>query len=481
MKKNSIFKAIIVAFLVYVVASWIIPGGVIQNGAYVKGDISPVGLADIFIYPLSTLSTSIFVMVALVVLLIGALYGVLNRTGAYSKLIENIAKKFKGKEKSFLVISVILFAVLSSLTTLTLPILIIVPLFIAVILTLGFSKMTAFLSTIVPMLVGNMATLFGYNMDGYSYTNYFYGVKSADNMLFKAILLVVATGILVFYVVKTSKLAKKTAKKTTKKVEEKKEEIVIPFVSGKNTTKKSEKGIVITLSILFVLAIVGLFNWAGAFELNKTIFDTLHENITKVTINNFAILSNIIGQLNPLGYWSNYELAMLLVIATFVVGKVYKLKCNEILDSAVEGIKEMLPVAFVAALAGILLLVVNSVTATFMPTIFNFFIGLTKNLNAFSFAALSAIGSVTYSQFPYLMNALYDPVSTLYAENIKQAVYVMQVMFGYTMLLVPTSVGLVIGLQLLGISYKEWLKENWKLLLSLLVVGLILSVLVVLI
>ena len=52
MKKNSIFKAIIVAFLVYVVASWIIPGGVIQNGAYVKGDISPVGLADIFIYPL---------------------------------------------------------------------------------------------------------------------------------------------------------------------------------------------------------------------------------------------------------------------------------------------------------------------------------------------------------------------------------------------------------------------------------------------
>ena len=116
-----------------------------------------------------------------------------------------------------------------------------------------------------------------------------------------------------------------------------------------------------------------------------------------------------------------------------------------------------------------------------MPTIFNFFIGLTKNLNAFSFAALSAIGSVTYSQFPYLMNALYDPVTTLYAENIKQAVYVMQVMFGYTMLLVPTSVGLVIGLQLLGISYKEWLKENWKLLLSLLVVGLILSVLVVLI
>jgi len=481
MKKNSIFKAIIITFLVYVLASWIIPGGAIQNGVLTKGNINPVGLTDIILYPLSTLTTSIFVIVSIIVLLIGALYGVFNRTGAYSKLIENIAKKFSGKEKSFLVISILVFGILAGLTSLTLPILILVPLFIAIILTLGFSKMTAFLSTIVPLLVGNMATLFGYNMDGYSYTNYFFGVKSVDNMLYKAILLVVSLGLVLFYVVKTSKLAKKSTKKTTKKVEEKKEEIVIPFVSGKNTTKKSEKGIVITLCVLTVVALVGLFNWAGAFDLTKTIFDTLHENITKVTINDFAILSHIIGQLNPIGYWSNYELAMLIIIATFIVGKVYGLKCNEIIDAAVEGMKEMLPVAVVAALSGILLLVVNSVTNPFMPTVFNFFIKLTKGLNAFAFGAMSLIGSTTYSQFPYLMNALYDPVTSLYAENIKQAVYVMQVMFGYAMLLVPTSAGLVIGLQLLGISYKEWLKENWKLLLGLLVVGLILSVIVVLI
>jgi uncharacterized ion transporter superfamily protein YfcC len=49
----------------------------------------------------------------------------------------------------------------------------------------------------------------------------------------------------------------------------------------------------------------------------------------------------------------------------------------------------------------------------------------------------------------------------------------MQTMYGFVMMLVPTSVGLVVGLEYLGISYKEWFKENWKLLLSLLVGALV--------
>ena len=145
------------------------------------------------------------------------------------------------------------------------------------------NKMTALLSTIVPILVGNMATLFGYNVDGYSYTTYFFGVKSTDNLLYKAILFVVATGFLVFYVVKTSKIAKakKTTKKTTKttKKEVVEEKVTIPFISGKYTTKKGTKGIVITLSALSILALVGLFNWAGALNVPKTIFPLVSRGI----------------------------------------------------------------------------------------------------------------------------------------------------------------------------------------------------------
>ena len=143
MKKNSIIKAIVITFLIYVLASWVIPSGTIQNGVFTKGKTSPVGISDIFIYPISTSITSIFVLGGVVILLIGALYGVMNKTGVYTNLVEGSVKKFKGKEKSFLVISILLFAVLASLTTLTLPLLILVPFFVDVILSLGFNKMTA--------------------------------------------------------------------------------------------------------------------------------------------------------------------------------------------------------------------------------------------------------------------------------------------------------------------------------------------------
>ena len=161
MKRNSMIKAIIITFLAYVVLSWIIPGGTFSSGVFTKGTTAPIGIGDIFIYPISTSITSIFVLTGLIVLLIGGLYGVMNKTGVYTKIVEGTAKKFEGKEKAFLVITILLFAILASLTTLTLPLIVMVPFFVAVILTLGFNKMTALLSTIGAILVGNMGTIFG--------------------------------------------------------------------------------------------------------------------------------------------------------------------------------------------------------------------------------------------------------------------------------------------------------------------------------
>jgi uncharacterized ion transporter superfamily protein YfcC len=98
MKKNSIIKAIAITFFVYILLSWIVPTGSYQNGVFTKGTTSPVGISDFFIYPVSTAITSIFVLTALVILLIGGLYGVMNKTGAYQKFVEGTVKKFEGKE-----------------------------------------------------------------------------------------------------------------------------------------------------------------------------------------------------------------------------------------------------------------------------------------------------------------------------------------------------------------------------------------------
>ena len=172
---------------------------------------------------------------------------------------------------------------------------------------------------------------------------------------------------------------------------------------------------------------------------------------------------------------------MLLAITILVIGYIYNLKLKDTFEAAVEGMKEMLPVAVVAVLANILLLVVNSVESTYFAAIYNFFFNIHKGFNFIVISVVSFIGSIGYSDFPYLLNSVYDPMNAKYAKHIKDIVFIIQAMYGYAMLLVPTSVGLVAGLQYLNISFKEWFKENWRLLVSLLLVSLIMIIILVLI
>ena len=128
MKKNSLLKAIGILFLVYVILSWIIPTGYFSNGEFTSNSTIPVGIFDLILYPLITATSSVFILTALVFIMIGAFYGVLNKTKSYPRLLDNLKSNFKGKEKVVLIVTTVLFTVLSSLTGLTLPLFVFVPL-----------------------------------------------------------------------------------------------------------------------------------------------------------------------------------------------------------------------------------------------------------------------------------------------------------------------------------------------------------------
>ncbi len=493
MKKNNLLKTIAILFFAYVVLSWIIPGGTFSEGQLTKTGTSPLGIGDIFIYPISTSITSIFVLIGVCILLIGALYGVMNATGAYKKLVEGLALKFKGKEKSFLVISILMFAILSSLTTLYLPLFVLVPLFVAVILSLGYNKMTALLSTVGAILVGMIGTTYGYNTGGYNYINYFFELGINSNIIYKVALFVLVTVVLLVFVIKTSKLevvkkkttkkeTKSETKKTTKKeVKEDTQKVLIPLYDEKQKGSKKATGLVIILALTVIISLVSMFNWAGALGVEKTWFDTVYTKITEVKLNGYPIFANILGSINPFGYWSNYEFAMLLMISILLIGLIYNLKCSDLFEAVKNGMKEMIPVAVVVIFANVLLLIVNSVDATFFPVVANALFGVTKGLNVITMSLISGIGSIMFSDFPYLMNALYDPIKSLYTDTYSIAVVIMQAIYGFVMMIVPTSVILVAGLSYLDVSYKEWLKNNWKLLVSLLIAILIVSIIMILV
>lgn len=473
MKKNSLLKAMIAAFIVYVVLSWIIPVGYFSGTDLTTSGTEPVGLVDLIKYPLTTAVTSVFSLIVLVVLLIGGFYGVLNKTGAYSEFVEKVASKFKGKEKRFLIISILVFAILTSLTALELPILILVPFFITVILLLGYDKLVAFLSTFGAILVGNMGSTYGFNINGY--ISYFLSVDINKFIVWRAILFLIITILYIVIVVKISKgrLGNTTLNTKKKKKAEKSEasdnlELEIPFYEKSSGVKNKKSAIpMISLFIvIFIVTLIGMYNWTTGLEI--TFFDDIYESIISFKIGGNSVFQYLMGAtVDSLGYWTNYDLAVAIVVMTLLISWLYSISIKDTLSAFKDGMKKMLPVAGYVILANVIFLVANSSTTgyNFYPTIADKILGLTKHYNIATMGVTAIVGGFMFNDFPYMLNMLYSYISSAYGKNLEIVGLTLQAFHGLVMFLLPTSVYMVIGLKYLELPYKEYLKNIWKYLL----------------
>lgn len=457
MKKNNILKALGILFLLYVLVSWIIPAGYFNNGQYTGTTIMPIGLFDIVIYPFMALTSSVFVLMAIDVLLIGALYGVMNKTCFYSNLLDKLVKKFKGNEKKVLIISTVLFTLLSSLTGLNLVLIIFVPMVATLLMLLGYSKVTSMLATIGGILAGNIASLYGSNIAGYAtYLN----SNVNDNIIIKICFLVFVMVVLTLFTVKSS---------------DKKEKVKDIKLYEKNTNKvKLTKGVV-TLSLMFIILVVAMYNWSMTFNID--LFDKIHESITGFKLGNFPLFSYLIGSIPAFGHWTNYDLGFTLIVVTFIIGKLYKLSFKEIIDASVEGIKEMLPVSLMVMVANILFLLmnVNSNGYTFYNTMISKTVG--DSVAYLPFGLVTAIGSLLYNDFPYLLSTVYSATAPL-TDKYNVIFMLTETIHGIVQFIAPTSVVLVIGLMYFDIDYVKWLKNIWKLLLCIFILSLIVVIII---
>ncbi len=480
MKKNSLIKAIVGIFLAYVVASWIIPAGYFSGSELYADGTVPVGLIDLIRYPIIACTSSIFTLSALVILLVGGFYAVLNKTGVYGKVVEGLKKKFKGKEFNFIIISTVLFAVLSSLTALTIPLFVLVPFFVAVLMSLGYKKLTAFMSTIGAILVGNMASTYGFNINGY--LTYFLELDMNATILYRIIFLVVCVGILIFAIYKMSAkdLEKKTTRKSTKKSDktEEVEEVIIPLYDGVVDKKKSATPMIAVVIVMMLVAFVSMYNWSNGLGIE--LFNNIYESIVGFEINGYPIFKNLIGSVDPFGYWSNYELSVLIILATLLIGWIYNIKFSELVEEFMGGVKKMLKVALYVLLANVIFLMMNSDSYGYniFATVADFFLG--DKFNAFAMSATGLVGGLLYNDFPYMLNSLYSYLVTVFTE-FEVIGLILQYIHGFVMLIVPTSVILVVGLTYLEIPYVEYLKKTWKYLLMFLAAIILVLVVAVLV
>ena len=189
-----------------------------------------------------------------------------------------------------------------------------------------------------------------------------------------------------------------------------------------------------------------------------------------------------LGNIDPMGYWTNTEFCMLIVIAILLIKWLYNIKLSDAFEGFVNGVKEMVPVAIYVFIANILFFIINSHVgdsgSTIFPTIANFFLSMTKKFNVLTFGFASIVGSIIYNDFPYMVNSLLEPINSL-TKDYALVGMLTQSVHGLVMLVAPTSVILVIGLKYFDVSYKEWFKNIWKyLLIALIAVIIIITIMI---
>ena len=265
-KKHSILKIAVILMLLIMLVSNFLPGR--------YESIERIGAADLLTNYLSIVLQN-FSYVVLFVLTVGGFYGVLSKTPSYKKLLDNIVTKAKPSSKKFVFITMIVFAIVTSLTGMTMPLFVFVPLVVTVILLLGYDKLVAFSATFGSIIVGYIGGVF-VNFPNPStgaintYETYIGMDEQFANTFPKLLLLFAGLALLIYFVDKHIKNVE--AKKVKYDLKDD-GELLIAEVKGKYKDIKTWPLIVI-LSLTFIILVIGMLPWNQLFSIS--VFSDFH-------------------------------------------------------------------------------------------------------------------------------------------------------------------------------------------------------------
>ncbi|HHU54777.1 MAG TPA: hypothetical protein GXZ63_03050 [Mollicutes bacterium] len=470
MKKYNLIKVLGITFFIAVLLTWIIPAGQFSEGTFHSEGIAPLGVLDLFRTPLITFAN--FIQYGMAFLAIGGLYGVMNKTGVYSIIVDKIVKKFKEKKQSFLIFTIILFTLLSSLVGINMLLFVLVPFFATVLLLLGYSKITSLVTTVGSMLVGELGATYSSSVN--TPLRYFFNISVHNEIITRIIFLIIIATLFVMFVLHSAK------KEVTD--DEKKGKLDIPLYKKNVKKDRTPLPLIIVCAFALLLLLIGMFDWVYSFDIN--VFREMHQSIMEVNINGFPIISNLIGSVNSLGNWSIYDLTLILIMLSLVLAWLYSLNLKDTIDSFIAGAKEMLPVALYATLVNILFSAIyfGQSGGDIFTTISNFLLNITESLNMVTMSLVSIIGSFFYNDFIQFSNVLSSITSTVYDNTLlyPKIVLILQFMHGLVMFVAPTSILLISGLAYFKISYKEWLQYIWKFLIKALLISIVVLIIMML-
>ena len=475
MKKHSLTKILGILLVLLLIVSYILPGR--------QEIVSRIGIADPLLDNLSIVLQN-FSYIIIFALAVGGFYGVLNKTGSYKKLLDNIVTKAKPLGKKFIYLVIILFAVITSMTGMTVPLFAFIPFVVAIILLLGYDKLVALTATIGSIVVGYIGGVFVnfVNPNTYGTNTYeeFVGLETKFANTFPKLLLLFAGIALLIYFV--NKHIKAVEEKKVKYELTEDSELLISEVKGNYKDIKTWPLITI-LSLMFVILVIGIIPWNSLFGI--TVFTDFHKWLTGLSIKEFAVVPNIISSgLPALGEWTAsgnpmavYVYAtMLLIFVTFILALVNRVKLDDAVDNFVEGNKKMLPATIVITIAyTVLVCAFNNGFLELLITKYGKFNYGISSLLAF-------LGCILNVDSTWIIAGAFSPIVNLITdESIYASVaMLLQGIYGIALLVGPTSLILIIALTYFDVPYTTWIKYIWRFILSLVILVALVTVLVVL-
>ena len=188
MKKYDLFKIVGITILFVALLTWLIPVSQYTGNEMYVGDISRLGIANLFATGIYSLNTIMYQVTFLLVL--GGFYGLLSSIDAYKTLINKIVKKLEGKEIVFVLVTSFAFAGLASITSDIYQMLIFVPFIITIISNLKMDKITALCTTFGSILIGRLGAT--YSPYAYNYLNSYFSIDFNSEIITKIAIFVLS-------------------------------------------------------------------------------------------------------------------------------------------------------------------------------------------------------------------------------------------------------------------------------------------------
>lgn len=433
MKKYNVFKVIGISILISIVLSFLVPSTTFDSyGKASTGNINPVSFIDTFSNGITSLS--VFLNTFIYILSIGVLYFVLNKTGKYKEIVNNTAYKFKDKKNVFVILSILMFGIVTAIIGDMIPMLVFVPMFIDILRKLGYNKYMSILTTIGSIIFGSTGSLYT------NYTNQILQATVSDNIYFKILLLVLTLGSLIIFSLFFSK-----------KPEETKLEKI-------NTT--TGKSISILFDVILLFIIIGFTPWSSYFGFDG--FTDFHKTVTDFKLFNVSLFNALISSnITAFGQWTLFSLSAIVLIVSLIISLIYKFKFDDLLETLAESIKKTLPYALIVVLANVVL--VNVYNSGFFYTILVNLFNLSDKL--FSGVIASLLSAFVYPDYMYATQFSLSTISATLGSTSKFLIVlavVFQAVYSAFLLLVPTSVLVLLGLRFTNGTYKEWFKYIFK-------------------